>query len=58
MHKYFKELDTNGNVIGQCSITYRDKEYLNKYIQECSNAIEITEKEYNLIREQEGVKNK
>lgn len=50
MHKYFKELDMNGNIIGQCSITYRDKEYLDEYIQEYPNAVEITEKEYDQIR--------
>jgi 5-bromo-4-chloroindolyl phosphate hydrolysis protein len=52
MHKYFKELDTNGNIIGQCSITYKDKNYLNKYIQNCFKTIEISEKEYIQIRKQ------
>lgn len=50
MHKYFKELDINQNIIGVCSIAYRTIEELNDYINKCFKTIEISEKEYDQIR--------
>lgn len=61
MDKYFKELDSNNNVIGVCYIK-SPKQYMSteieEYLYKCKkkeiNAIEINEPEYNkLVLERE-----
>jgi hypothetical protein len=50
MHKYFKELDINGNIVGHCSIT-GNKKYIEEYKNsKCIKVVEISEKEYDRLR--------
>lgn len=54
MHKYFKEINELEEVIGVCSILYKDIKTLDEYKQQCFRTIEITEKEYSQLRKQLG----
>jgi len=50
-HKYFKELDESDNITGFCSISYKDKQYLEDHLlSKCYKVVEITEKEYDRLR--------
>jgi len=60
MHKYFKEVKENRELIGICSCQYRDIKFLHDYKDKIktynvdnivlTEAIEIPEKEYDLLR--------
>lgn len=50
MHKYFKEINETGIIIGVCSISYRTNDELNEYKQKCFKTVEIKEKEYDQLR--------
>jgi hypothetical protein len=50
MHKYFKELDKDENVVGHCSIYYKDVKNLENYKSKCVKTVEISKKEYDKLR--------
>lgn len=52
MHKYLKELNENKEIVGICDITYKTNEEWWSYISKVFEAVEISEKEYDMLRKQ------
>ena len=54
MHRYFKELNENRNIVGYCSLTYKTQEQLESYFKLCKDEFVIpegiSEKKYNQLR--------
>lgn len=56
MRRFYKELDNHDNVIGVCSSSYSEKEQIEWFNKKGIKAIEITEKEYNILHRNLGSK--
>jgi len=53
--KFYKEIDNNDRVIGICSSSYSKEDQIDWYNKKGIKAVEISEKEYDILyREQKG----
>ncbi len=48
--RFYKEIDENNKVIGICSSSYLKEQQMNWYAEKKIQAIEISEKEYDILR--------